>query len=118
MGLAETLVEDSTLTRKELQSLQGYLRVMRREATFKEMASQRPSGPVTVGSYYRTIQMGRKKMRGSLATVLIGLWLGLIKLEDLRRLIELVGKGDKNLSDEDVDRLKQVLGALLDKIVM
>ena len=118
MGLAEILAEDSTLTQKELQSLQGYLRVKRRDVTFKEVASQRPAGSVTVGSYYRTIQMGRKKMKGSLATVLIGLWLGLIKLEDLRRLLELVGKGDKNLSDEDIDRLKQVLSALLDKIVM
>ena len=118
MGLAEILVEHSTLTQKELQSLQGYLRVMRREVTFKEVASQRPAGPVTVGSYYRTIQMGRKKMKGSLATVLIGLWLGLIKLEDLRRLLELVGKSDKDLPEEDVDRLKQVLGALIDKIVM
>ena len=118
MGLPEILVEDSTLTVKELQSLEGYMRVMGKETTYQQEASHRPAGAVTVGSYYRTIQMGRDKVRESVASVLIGLWLGLIKLEDVRRLFELLGKGGVDLSEDETARLGQVVQALLDKIVM
>lgn len=118
MSLPEILVNRSTLTAKQLESLRSYMKFTRGEIRLREAASQRSAKPVTVGSYYRTVQQGREKMRESLTTVLIGLWLGLIKLEDVRRLFEFTGKGAGELSEDEVVHICRVLQALVEKIVM
>ena len=121
MSLPEILVTGSTLTPKELESIRSYMKFMKGEIRLKEAASQRngKSGkPVTIQSYYRTVQQGREKIRESLITVLIGLWLSLIKLEDVRRLLEFIGKGGGEMSEEEVLHLCRVLQALVEKIVM
>jgi len=118
MDLPDILVDSSTLTRKELESLESYLRVMRGEVRLKDAASQRSGKAVTVGSYYRTVQQGKRTMRESITTTLIGLWLGFIKAEDVRRLFETVGKGASNLSEDEIEHLGRVLQALVERIVM
>ena len=74
--------------------------------------------PLTIGSYYRTVRQGRKNVRESLVTVVIALWLGLARVEDVRRLFELVGGGTHELSDEEAERFTQLLDALLRRIVV
>lgn len=53
-----------------------------------------------------------------MTTVLIGMWLGLVKLEDVRRLFEIVGKGGIELPEGEQTRFASVLDALLDKVVL
>jgi hypothetical protein len=118
MGLPEVLVQESTLSKKQLESLQSYLKVRRGEMMLKQAASQRSGRPVTIGSYYGTVRQGREKVRKSMVTVLIGLWLGMIKLEDSRRLFEYVGKGAESLSEEEIERLSRLLRNLVERIVM
>jgi hypothetical protein len=118
MGLPETMVERSTLTRKQFESLASYLKVTSGEMKLREAASERSDGGVTAGSYYRTVQQARSNVRASMATVLIGIWLGVVKVEDVRRLFELAGKDVSNLSEEDQERFSQVLNALLSKLVL
>jgi hypothetical protein len=118
MELPDALVGRSTLTEKQLESLKSYRNVAKGELLLREAASLRSGKPVTAGSYWGTVQQGREKMRESMVTVLIGIWLGLIKLEDVRRLFDLVGRGETELSDDDVGRLSQVLETLVGRIVM
>ncbi len=126
MSFLDRLVEQSSLTPRQLQSLTSYLRVASREIKLKEAASLasqgrkkgRPEKPLTIGSYYRTVSQARSNLKESLVTVVIGLWLGLIKVEDVRRLFELVGGGARELSDEEVERFLQLLEALLRRIVV
>lgn len=87
-------------------------------STPKESKREKRETPLTVGSYSRTIVQARNNVRKSLVTVVIGLWLGLIKVEDARRLFELVGGGARELSDEQSGRFLQLLGALLDQMVV
>jgi hypothetical protein len=118
MGVPELLVAKSTLTEKELESLQSFLRVVKGELRLREAAAQRSGRPVTIGSYYRTVNQARTKIKGSMMTVLIGLWLGVVKLEDVRRLFDLANKGAGGLSEADTQRLVQVLQTLVEKVVM
>jgi hypothetical protein len=118
MGVPELLVARSTLTEKELESLQSFLRVVKGELRLREAAAQRLGRPVTIGSYYRTVNQARTKIKESMTTVLIGLWLGVVKLEDARKLFDLVSKGTVGLSEADTERLVQVLQALVEKVVM
>lgn len=73
---------------------------------------------MTIGSYYRTVRQARSNLRESLVTLVVALWLGLIRAEDVRRLSDLVGTGARDLSDEEGERFLQLLDALLGRIIM
>ena len=125
MSLPERLVKESSLTSRQLESLMSYMRVASGEIRFRDAASIASSGrtkgagkPLTIGSYYRTLTQARTNIRQSLVTVLIGMQLGVVKVEEVRKLFELVGVGAKELSEYDQDRFIQVLGALLDRIIL
>jgi len=126
MSFLERIVDQSSITRRQLESLVSYLRVSTGEIKLKDAASlasqRRTRGkrekPLTIGSYYRTVRQGRQNVRESLVTIVIGLWLGIIRVEDVRRLFELVGGGVRNLSDEEVERLTELLNALLRRMIV
>ena len=98
--------------------MRSYVRVALGEVKYREAAATGASKPVTVGSYFRTVQQGRENVRESLVTLLIGLWLGLVKSDDVRRLLDLAGAGDRELTDEERARFVEVLRVLIRKIVM
>lgn len=118
MSLPESLVEQSTLTPRQLEALGSYLRVAVGEIKYRDAAAAGPGKKVTVGSYFRTVQQARENVRKSLVTLLIGIWLGVVKPEDVRRLLEVAGGAVRELSDEERERLVAVLRALVRKIVM
>ncbi len=117
MEVPVVLSEQSVLTDKQVESLLSYMKVTAGEMRLREAAASRSAGGVTVGSYYRTVQQARRKVRASVVTVLIAVQIGLVGGEDLRRLFELVGQGKVELSDEAADRFLEVFQVLLDKIV-
>jgi hypothetical protein len=118
MSLAKRISEHSSLTDAQLESLALYQRVKAGEISLKEAAGSRSGGPVTIGAYYRTVDQAKKNVRSAILTVVTGLWLGYIRLEDVRRLFELVGRGAVELSDEEADQFMGVLNALVDRIVL
>ena len=126
MSVLERLVDKSSITPRQLEALASYLRVASGEIKLREAASLvsqgrrkgKPEKPLTVGSYYRTISQARANVKESLVTVVIALWLGIIKVDDVRRLFELVGGGARELSDEESDRFLQLLDVLLRRIIV
>ncbi len=125
MSVPEKLVDQSSITSRQLEALASYLRVVAGEMKLKDAASLasqgrrkgKPERPLTVGSYYRTVSQARTNVKQSLVTVVIALWLGMIKAEDVRRLFEMVGAGTRELSEEQSDRFLQLLEALLSRII-
>jgi len=126
LSFLEELVDQSSITRRQLELLTSYVRVSTGEIKLKDAASLSSKGrtrgkrekPLTVGSYYRTVHQARKNISQSLVTVVVALWLGVIRVEDLRRLFELVGEGARELSDEEVGRFTQLLDALLRRMIV
>jgi len=126
MSFLERLVDQSSLTSRQFESLSSYLRVVSGEMRLKEGASLASQGrrkgradrPVSIGSYYRTVSQARSNVKESLVTLVIALWLGVIKVEDVRRLFDLVGGSTRELSEEEADRFLQLLGVLLRRIIM
>jgi hypothetical protein len=126
VGFLDTLVDQSSITRRQLESITSYLRVTTGEIRLREAASLSSQGrtkgklerPLTIGSYYRTVRQARVNVRESLVTVVIALWLRLIKVEDVQRLFELVGRGSRELSDEESERFLQLLDALLRRMIV
>jgi len=117
MSLPESMVDNSALTSRQLEALRSYVRVALGEVSYREAAASGTSKSVTVGSYFRTVGQAKENLRRSLVTVLIGLWLGVIKPDDVRRLLDLAGAGDRDFSDEERERFVAVLNALVQKIV-
>jgi len=126
MSVPERLVERSSITSRQLEILTTYLRVASGEIRMKDAAALASQGrkkgkrdnPLTIGSYSRSVQQARANVSESLLTMVIALWLGLVRVEDVRRLFELVGGGARELSDEEADRFMQLLDALLRRIVV
>ncbi len=126
MSVPEALIEQSSLTRRQIESLLSYRRVASGELKLKEAASLMSEGrtkgsssrEISVGSYYRTVNQARGNVRESLVSVLVALWLGLIRVEDVRRLFELVGSGARELSEEEENRFVELLQALLNRIIV
>ncbi len=126
MSFLDRLVDQSSFTPRQLESLTSYVRVATGEFKLRDAASivsqgrtkGNPDKPLTIGSYYRTVRQARANLRESLVTVVLALWVGLIKTEDVRRLFELVGGGGRSLSDEEAERFLQVLNALLSRIMV
>lgn len=126
MSFLDKLVSQSSVTTRQLESLMSYTRVVSGELRLKDAASLEskgrtkglPGAPLTIGSYYRTVRQARSNLRESLVTLVVALWLGLIRAEDVRRLSDLVGTGARDLSDEEGERFLQLLDALLGRIIM
>jgi hypothetical protein len=126
VSFLENVVEQSSLTKRQFQSIMTYLRVASGEIKLKEAASIVTPGkrkgsrekPLSIGSYYRTVLQARKNVEEALVTVVIALWLGMIKVEDARRLFELVGSGARELTEEEGERFVEVLKVLLGRIVL
>ena len=118
MSVARRISEGSFLTDTQLESLALYQRVLAGELSWKEAAKSRARGPVTVGACFRVVGQAKKNVKSSILTVVTALWLGYIKVEDVRRLFELVGRGSVELSEEEADQFLGVLRALVDRIVL
>jgi hypothetical protein len=118
MILSNVLMEQSNLTRKQLESLMSYVRVKVGGMLYREAAALRSEKPVTIGSYYRTVQQGRNRVRESIVTVLVSIAIGLVNVEDVRKLLELVDMRDAEVAEEDREHFTMILETLLDKIVM
>lgn len=125
VSFVQRLGQRSSLTARQLEALVNYTRVSSGEIRLKEAASLMSKGrtrgtpsPLTVGSYYRTLAQARTNVEEALATVVIALWLGAARTEDVRRLLEVVSSGNRDLSEEEADRVLQVLDALIRRIVV
>jgi hypothetical protein len=125
MSFLGELVDRSSITHRQLESLSAYLRVASGEIKLREAAALvsqgrtrgKPGRPLTIGSYYRTVDQARTNVKKSLVTLVISLRLGLIRVEDMRRLFELVGGGTRELSSEEAERFLSLLNVLLERMV-
>ena len=113
------------LTARQIQSLRLYVRVALGEMRYREAASVASQGrtrgapkSLTIGSYFRTVQQARENVKKSIVTLLIGVWLGVVKPDDVRRLLDVAGSGVRELSEEETDRLAGVLHELVKRVVM
>jgi len=126
MSLSERLLAESSLTARQFASLTSYVRVASGEIRLRDAALIASSGRIrgnpqktlTLGSYYRTLTQAKTNVRRSLVTVLVGIQLGVVRPEELRRLFELVGAGARELSEEEQKRFVRILQALLNRMIL
>jgi len=121
MSFIKRVSSRSSLTEAQLESLLLYRSVLSGALTLEKASKMRTSRhgrPPTVGAYYRTVHQGKDNMKQAIMTVAAGVWLGYIKLEDLRRLFDLLANTPSPFENVQSEQLMPVLEALIAKIVM
>lgn len=123
MEIPQSLVEQSELTPIQIEAIAsyvgiraGHLKWKQAAASMKHKKKQASDKQVTLGSYYRTVQQGKDNIKKSAVTLLIAVWLGLVRVEDMRRLFDLATTGLENLSEEDRNKFGVVIDALLSQM--
>ena len=107
----------SALTEAQIESLQLYRRVLRGEITSKEAANLRTPHPVKIGTYHRVLDQALRNLQSAIWTVIVGLNLGLIRGEELKRLIEVL---PSNLEPDEAqqEELLDVIRAIVRRVVI
>jgi len=107
----------SALTEAQIESLQLHRRVLRGEITTRQAASLRTPDPVKLGTYHRVLDQALRNLQSAVWTVIVGLNLGLVRAEELRRLIELL---PSNLEPDEgrQEELLSVIQAIVKRVVI
>ena len=114
---AKKLGRLSALTEAQIESLQLHRRVLRGEITSREAASLRTPDPVKLGTYHRVLDQALQNLQSAIWTLIVGLNLGLVRGEELKRLIEVL---PSNLEPDEThqEELLSVIQAIVKRVVI
>jgi hypothetical protein len=108
----------SSLTKKQIDRLILQISLQRGGTERVEGESGPTISGVSQGSYYRVLSQARSNIDQALYTVLLCSRIGVIQMEDLRRLLDLMAKAPSEVAEGDVDQLSALVAALVKRIVM
>jgi hypothetical protein len=114
----EVIADLSSLTRVQVFTIKLQQSVARDEINMQSALRTRKNYAISKGTHYRILAQAKKNIRESLFTVATAVQMGLVKPEDVQKLIGAVSKVPFDL---DVDKRPEVLAivtALADRIVM
>ena len=105
------------MTATQIETLQLYRRVLHGEITSKEAAGMRTPRPVRLGTYHRVLDQALGNLHSAIWTVLVGLSLGLVRAEELKRLVDLLPPANVELDESRQQELLAVIEAIVRSIV-
>ncbi len=114
---AKELGRLSALTEAQIETLQLHRRVLRGEISSKDAANMRTPEPVKLGTYHRVLDQALRNLQSAIWTVIVGLNLGLVRAEELKRLIEVL---PSNLEPHEAhqEELLGVIRAIVRRVVI
>jgi hypothetical protein len=112
------LIQSSTLTDTQVESLVLYANVLSGKMKLKDAASKRSKGPVSVGAFWRVVQQGRTNVKKSIVTMILASWLGIVKTDELRRLMELTALRGQTIDVAAAEQAQSLVLGLVERIVM
>jgi hypothetical protein len=84
----------------------------------EEALRTRKDSGVSRGTHYRVLAQARKNVKQSLFTVAVAAQMGLLKPEDIQRLVTMVSSVPIDLDQEKAAELLPLVKVLADRIVM
>jgi len=110
----------SQLTDAQVECLTLYRKIKSGQLTLKHASSTRLTlrgQPTTEGAFLGIVQQGRNNIKKAVATIVLGVWLGYIELEDLRRLSDMISKLERGNVDQ-FHLVSPVVNQLIDRMVL
>ena len=99
-NLLQSIFEESNLTKTQLDSLLLAFQYKIEGYSLDEIVKMRDSGPVSKGSYLRTLGQAQSNFRSSLYTLLLVVYLGIL---DTSTIADFMALSDRLSSLKDVD---------------
>jgi hypothetical protein len=91
---------------------------MNGEINMQMALRKRKNLAISRGSHYRTLAQAKRNIRRSLFTVATAVQIGLVKAEDVQKLINAVSKVPSDVEEEKFPEVLAIVMALADRIVM
>ena len=108
----------SSLTTVQVETLKMHISVSRNEINMEQALKSRKHGGISRGTYYRILAQAKKNIRESLFTVATAAQLGLLKPEDVQKLISSVSMIPGDIDPEKLREILVLLNAMAERIVM
>lgn len=118
LNLDQVIAGKSSLTNVQIETLMLQKRVLEGDLTVREAAKMRGRYGVTAGAYHRVVGQARSKVEQALYTLLLCSRLGMLRSDDLRRLLDTVAKAPVELDAETSQQVASLVDALVRRIVM
>jgi hypothetical protein len=108
----------SSLTKRQIERLLLQISLQKGGPEGVEGESGSRISGVSAGAYYRVLSQARSNIDQALYTVLLCSRIGVLQMDDLRRLLDLISKAPSEVAEGDADQLKSLVDALVNRIVM
>jgi hypothetical protein len=119
MNSAPEVVADlSSLTRVQVQTLKIHLAVNKHEIKLEEALKSRKISGISRGTHYRILAQAKKNVKRSLFTIATAAQLGLIRAEDVQKLISSVSMIPADVNPEKMPEVLALVNAVAERIVM
>jgi hypothetical protein len=114
----ETIADLSSLTRVQVETLKTHIAVTRHEINIQYALTSRNNTGISRGTYYRILAQAKRNVRRSLFTVATAAQLGLLKPEDVQKLISSVLMIPGEIDSGKLPEILALVNAVADRIVM
>lgn len=119
MKVAPESVSDlSSLTRVQVETLKTHLALVKGEITMDAALKMRKDSGISRGTHYRILHQAKENIVESLLTVATAAQLGLLKQEDVQKLIGTVSTVPADLDPSKVPEVISLVRVLAERIVM
>lgn len=88
------------------------------EITMQEALRIRKDSSISKGTHYRILAQARRNVRKSVFTTAIAVQLGIIRPEELQKLVTLMSKVSKDADPATMEEVTVLVAALVNRIVM
>ncbi len=112
------LADLSSLTNVQVETVRIRRSVLRGEISIQTALKMRKNSSISRGTYYRILAQARKNIRESLFTVATAVQLGLIRPEDVQKLVATISLLPDDVNPEKSREVVRLARALADRIVM
>jgi len=108
----------SGLTAPQIETANLQQRVQKGEISVKIAASTRTPEGVTEGAYFRVLSQAKVNVEEAIFTLLLSHRRGYVKLDDFRRLLDLLSTTPSDLDQADYEKVTSLVDVLVKRIVM
>lgn len=116
--MTERVADLSSLTRIQVETLQLHLAIRQSQINVQEALKKRKNIVISRGTHYRILGQARKNIRESLFTIAVAVQMGLLKQEDVQKLISSVSAIPVDIEPEKLDEILPLVKMLANRIVM
>ena len=108
----------SSLTRIQVETLKMHRAVQKGEINMDIALKTRRKSGISRGTHYRILTQAKRNVTQSLFTVATAVQLGLVKSEDVQKLISTVSMIPTDVDSEKLPEVIALVSVLADRIVM